>query len=129
VGIAEANRGVFCRVLEGGRVKRGDEIPVVSKEKKRTIHLRPIGHVESDFHHAAPPEQIRAHESRLVLKEEFTEGLEGLQAGDRLTVVFHFHLAQGYELRQHPRGESSLASWPNGGYSPYAAPAVPIPSG
>jgi formylmethanofuran dehydrogenase subunit E len=90
-------------------VKRGDEITVVSKEKKRTIPLRPIGHVESDVHHAAPPEQIRAHESRLVLKEEFTEGLEGLQAGDRLTVVFHFHLAQGYELRQHPRGESSLA--------------------
>lgn len=101
--------GVFCRVLEGGWVKRGDEIIVVSKENERTIPLRPIGHVESDFCSPASPEQIRAHQSRLILKEEFAEGLKGLQAGDQLTVVFHFHLSRGYELQQHPRGDSSRA--------------------
>ena len=79
------------------------------------IIFRPIGHVDNDFHRPAPPEQIRAHQSRLVLNETFAEGLEGLQAGERLTVVFHFHLSQGadrlcpYELRQHPRGDVSRA--------------------
>ncbi len=101
--------GVFCRVLEGGWVKTGDEITVVPKKSDRAILLRPIGYVENDFPHSTPPEQIRAHQSRLVLKEEFADALEGLQAGDRLTVVFHFHLSQGYELRQHPRGDVSRA--------------------
>jgi tRNA-Thr(GGU) m(6)t(6)A37 methyltransferase TsaA len=101
--------GIFCRVLEGGWVKTGDEIALVPKEGERAILLRPIGHVVNDFLHSAPPEQIRAHQSRLVLKEEFAEGLEGLQAGDRLTVVFRFHLSRGYALRQHPRGNSSRA--------------------
>lgn len=98
--------GVFCRVLKGGRVERGDEITLVPEEHGQDILLRPIGHVENAFHHPAPPEQVRAQESRLVLDEEFAEGLEGLRPGDRLTVVFHFHLAPGYELLQHPRGDS-----------------------
>jgi tRNA-Thr(GGU) m(6)t(6)A37 methyltransferase TsaA len=82
---------------------------VVSKNDERPIHLRSIGHVENAFSRSAPPEQIRAHESRLVLKEEFVEGLEGLHAGDRLTVLFHFHLSLGYDLLQHPRGDISRA--------------------
>jgi len=93
--------GIFCRVLKGGRVKRSDEITLVPRE----IRLKPIGHVENDFPHPAPPAEIRAQESRLILEEEFAEGLEGLQAGDRLTVVFHFHLSKGYELLQRPRGD------------------------
>jgi len=82
---------------------------VTSKEEDRPVVLRCIGHVENDFPDSTPPEQIRAQQSRLVLEEEFAEGLEGLQAGDKLTVVFHFHLSQGYELRQHPRGDVSRA--------------------
>jgi len=101
--------GVFCRVLEGGWVQGGDALTLVQEGSQQKIIFHPIGHVENDFHHPAPPEQIRAHPSRLVLQEEFTEGLEGLQAGDRLTVVFHFHRSQGYELRQHPRGDVSRA--------------------
>ena len=99
--------GVFCRVLEGGQVEGGDALDLVRRNGERGITLRPIGHVESDFLRPAPPEQIRAHPSRLVLEEEFAEGLEGLQVGDRLTVVFHFHLSQGYALQQHPRGDVS----------------------
>jgi len=118
--------GVFCRVLEGGPVRSGDEIALVPEQSRRGILFRPIGHVENDFHHPAPPEQIRAHESRLVLEEEFAEGLEGLQAGDRLTVVFHFHLSQGYELLQHPRGD---VSHPKRGVFALCSPRRPNPIG
>lgn len=99
--------GVFCRVLRGGGVKVGDEIALVLEESRREILLRPIGHVENDFDLPTPPETIRAHESRLILDEEFAGGLGGLRAGDRLTVVFHFHKSQGYELQQHPRADVS----------------------
>ena len=118
--------GVFCRVLEGGPVKRGDEIALVPEESRREMIFRPIGHVENDFYHPAPPKEIRAHESRLVLEEEFAQGLEGLQAGGRLTIVFHFHLSQGYELLQHPRGD---ASRPKRGVFALCSPRRPNPIG
>ncbi len=103
-------------------MKRGDEIARVQEE----IIFRPIGQVENTFHHPAPPEEIQAQESRLVLAEEFAEGLGGLQAGDRLTVVFHFHLSQSYELLQHPRGD---ASHPKRGVFALCSPRRPNPIG
>ena len=118
--------GVFCRVLKSGQVKVGDEIALVREESGLEILFRPIGHVENDFDHPAPPETIRAHDSRLVVQEEFEEGLEGLRAGDRLTVVFHFHKSQGYELRQHPRGD---ASRPKLGVFTLCTPRRPNPIG
>jgi len=65
----------------------------------------PIGHVENEWREPAPPEAIRATPSRLVIDREFVPGLDGLEPGQRLTVVFHFDRADGYELRQHPRGD------------------------
>jgi len=120
------SEGVFCRVLEGGWVRRGDEITLVAEGGRRDILFPPIGHVENDSHRPAPPEQIRAQESRLVLEEEFAEGLEGLQARDKLTVVFHFHLSQDYELRQHPRGD---VSHPKRGVFSLCSPRRPNPIG
>ena len=118
--------GVFCRVLKGGRVKIGDEIALSLQEGWREITLQPIGHVENDFDRPASSEVIRAHESRLVLDEDFEEGLEGLEAGDRLTVVFYFHKSQGYELQQHPRGDA----WrPKLGVFALCSPRRPNPIG
>jgi L-fuculose-phosphate aldolase len=35
------------------------------------------------------------------------EGLQGLAPGSKVLVIFNFHLAEGYELLQHPRGDKS----------------------
>lgn len=107
-------------------MRMDDEITRVSEEGQRGILFQPIGHVESDFDHPAPPEQMRTHESRLVLAEKFTEGLEGLQVGDRLTVVFFFHLSRGCELQQHPRGD---ALRPKRGVFTLCSPRRPNPIG
>ena len=72
-----------------------------------TITLTPIGHVESDFAVPAASEEMRQHPSRLVLRPDLAEGLDGLAAGDWLVVLFYFHRSQGYELRRHPRGDTS----------------------
>jgi formylmethanofuran dehydrogenase subunit E len=72
---------------------------------KHEIKLQPIGHIENNFNQPAPPEEIRAVESRIVVNPELQAGLEGLEAGDQILVIFYFHLDQGFELIQHPRGD------------------------
>ncbi len=71
----------------------------------KPVTFYPIGHVENDFEGRAHPEEIAALETRIRLKPELAPALDGLAAGDRLMVIFHFHLSRGFELRQHPRGD------------------------
>jgi tRNA-Thr(GGU) m(6)t(6)A37 methyltransferase TsaA len=69
------------------------------------ITFTPIGYVGNDFDAPTRPETIAADESRIVVVPEFVEGLTGLEAGQRVMIVFHFHLTQSYALLQHPRGD------------------------
>ena len=78
-----------------------------TKASEDTITYNAIGHVENAFDEPTAPDQIKATESRIVLDPTLMEGLQGLAAGQRLMVVFYFHRAQGYELRQHPQGDLS----------------------
>ena len=71
------------------------------------VTFTPIGCVENDFDVSTTPETIAAAESRVVVAPEFVEGLTGLEAGQRVIVVFCFHLVQSYALLQHPRGDGS----------------------
>ena len=73
------------------------------------VTFTPIGYVENDFDAPAMPETITAAESRVVVASDFVEGLTGLDAGQRVMIVFCFHLVQSYALLQHPRGDSSRA--------------------
>ncbi len=69
------------------------------------ITFEPIGRVENAFDEPAPPEVIRAGESKIILKPELTAGLTGLEPGQQLMVLFYFHRGHDYDLRQHPRGD------------------------
>jgi len=70
-----------------------------------SIVFAPIGYVENGFDEPAAPETIRAAESRIVLRPELVEGLFGLEAGQKLLVVFNFDRSVGFDLLQHPRGD------------------------
>jgi tRNA-Thr(GGU) m(6)t(6)A37 methyltransferase TsaA len=72
-----------------------------------TVTFTPIGYVENDFGAPTTPETIAVAESRVIVAPEFVEGLKGLGAGQRVMIVFHFHLVQSYALLQHPRGDCS----------------------
>lgn len=74
-------------------------------EMSLRIVYRAIGHVENDFDEPAAPEEIRSVESRIVLDPSLAAGLRGLDAGQRIMVVFHFHRSEGFDLLQHPRGD------------------------
>jgi tRNA-Thr(GGU) m(6)t(6)A37 methyltransferase TsaA len=71
------------------------------------VTFTPIGYVENDFDAPTRSETIAAAESRVVVAPEFVEGLTGLEASQRVMIVFHFHLVQSYALLQHPRGDHS----------------------
>jgi len=71
--------------------------------------FRAIGHVENLFNDPTSAATLRAAESRIVIDSEFSQGLTGLEAGQRLQVLFVFHLSHGSELMQHPRGDRSRA--------------------
>ena len=72
-----------------------------------TVSFEPIGQVENGLPFGTPGEKLRASESRIILKTEVASGLEGLEREPRILVVFHFHRSEGWDLFQHPRGDTS----------------------
>jgi len=79
-------------------------IPV---RREKPITYTAIGHVENEFDEPKAPDKIRSAESRIALDPTLTEGLKGLEPGQKVLVLFDFHLARGFNLLQHPRGDES----------------------
>lgn len=73
-----------------------------------SIIFQPIGYVENSVKETLPPDQIKAQPSRIVLDQALVPGLLGLDAGQKIMVLFHFHRS-GSELalQQHPKHDHS----------------------
>ena len=93
---------------------------------ERAIVYRAIGHVENDFDEPAPPSEMQAIESRVVVDPSLVEGLQGLEPGQRIMVVFYFHRSQGFDLLQHPQGDRNR---PRRGVFALRSPRRPNPIG
>jgi tRNA-Thr(GGU) m(6)t(6)A37 methyltransferase TsaA len=98
----------------------------MSSRPKESVTYKAIGHVENDFDEPAVAENIRSTESRIVLDPALTEGLRGLEPGQRLMVVFYFHRSNGYDLHQYPQGDRSR---PRRGVFALRSPRRPNPIG
>ena len=85
-----------------------------------------IGQVANEFDDAAPPEEIRSKDSRIILDPRLVVGLQGLEVGHRILIVFCFHLSESCELLQHPRGDVNL---PRRGVFSLRSPDRPNPIG
>ncbi|MDQ7849378.1 MAG: tRNA (N6-threonylcarbamoyladenosine(37)-N6)-methyltransferase TrmO [Armatimonadota bacterium] len=106
--------------MDGGQ---GQEHPAPGTS---LIVYRPIGYVENAFDQPVAPEVLLAATSRIVLDPALVEGLAGIEPGQRLMVVFHFHRAGGYKLQQHPRGDPGR---PRQGVFTLRSPHRPNPIG
>jgi tRNA-Thr(GGU) m(6)t(6)A37 methyltransferase TsaA len=95
-------------------------------ETAAPIVYRPIGRVENAFDEPAPVDEMQASESRVVLDPNLTRGLQGLEPGQQVLVLFHFHRSGDYELCQHPRGDRSR---PRRGVFALRSPRRPNPVG
>jgi len=72
------------------------------------ITLFPIGWVANDFDEPTPMDILRQADSEIILKPEYRDGLKGIQVGDHIMVLFHFHLsAEDCDLIQHPRRDKN----------------------
>jgi len=76
--------------------------------RRKVFTFRAIGSVQSTSSNDDSADTI-PEESTLVLRPELSGGLEGVEPGDRLMVVFVFDRAGDFELRQHPRGDRRRA--------------------
>ena len=91
--------------------------------------VRPIGWVCSSLKdrdqapHQGRPAGVVAE---LVMEERVLEGLDGIQAGDRLFVLCWFHFAEREILRLHPRGDRTI---PKRGVFATRSPDRPNPIG
>jgi len=75
------------------------------------FQLKVIGWIESVLTQAekAPPQGAGSGlEAWLVLKPEYVDGLDGIQAGDQLLVFTWLHLAQRWPLKLPPHGNHDL---------------------
>jgi tRNA (adenine37-N6)-methyltransferase len=98
----------------------------MSGNPEQTILYRPIGYVENTFDEPTSPDNFQGSESGIVLDPALVEGLQGLQVGQQVTVIFHCHRSEGYELMQHPRGDRSR---PKLGVFALRSPRRPNPIG
>ena len=65
-----------------------------------------IGIIESPFDHCVdmPVQSLAAEDvkGKIVLDPKFMDGLKDVQQFSHLTVLYHFHLARGYDLQTKP---------------------------
>jgi tRNA-Thr(GGU) m(6)t(6)A37 methyltransferase TsaA len=70
-----------------------------------TVTYHPIGYVQNAFDQSSRWEQMRSSESRIILDSGLEGGLQGLEPGQQVMVVYYFDRIKDFELLQHPRGD------------------------
>ncbi len=68
-----------------------------------SIELRPIGFVRTDAPKLPRHWSVSDVEGTLVIDKEYSQGLRGIDVGQRIVVIFHFHRSPNFSaglLRQ-----------------------------
>ena len=73
---------------------------------KEVVEFSPIGYVENRFHDNVPSD-VGSTESKIQIATDLREGLSGLEQGVEVLILFWCHRSQGFELLQHPRGDTN----------------------
>jgi len=63
------------------------------------MNLTEIGIIKSDFTEPADPFLMREHESRIIIKKEFDDGLYRLNESEFIEVIFFFDRVKEYDLK------------------------------
>jgi tRNA-Thr(GGU) m(6)t(6)A37 methyltransferase TsaA len=128
--VFQALQRVFKKVAEEGDVVMvstlSNACPVPNKAQSDATSFRAIGHVENEFDEPTDAARLRNTISRIVIDPDLSDGLTGLNDGAKMLVVFHFHQSEGYDLRQHPRGDRNR---PKRGVFTLRSPKRPNPIG
>ena len=93
---------------------------------EKPIKFYPIGVIRNEFDETSQISQMKTGQSQIVLKSTLTYGLQGLEPGQRLIVLFHLDRVRDFELLQHPRGDRKR---PKRGVFSLRSPRRPNPIG
>ncbi len=63
------------------------------------MNINEIGVVKSRFTEPTNPTEMKKHESTIIIKEEFIDGLFKIEDSEFIDVVFGFHKSKGYDLK------------------------------
>ena len=75
---------------------------------EQRITVRAIGRVQNDVTEMLRPDEIKRLPSRIIIEPALAQGLSGLEIGQEILVLFHFHKSPvDYELLQHPKHDLS----------------------
>jgi len=105
---SRSNQVVMVVTLSNACSKQKDTAPdpeTHSQAWKTKITYQPIGVVQNEFDPSSSMDDMRAGTSRIFIDPNLQTGLQGLSEGEQVMVLFAFHLSEGFELRQHPRGD------------------------
>lgn len=75
---------------------------------KEEIVFTPIGTVEEASGPEPGTERFFDRQERIRIFPQYAEGLTDLKAGDRIMVLFHFHLSEDYDLVTYARGRQKV---------------------
>jgi len=78
-------------------------------EALKTIEMIPIGYVENDYLEPVYNEEVYNKISKIVLKEEFTDGLYRIGDFEKLYIFFYFSKSKGYELIHRRRYDGEIS--------------------
>ncbi len=62
------------------------------------VEVSPIGFIRSEFVESADPDEMKNEESKIIINQEYAEGLDKITEYEYLKIVFHLHKAEGYDL-------------------------------
>jgi len=90
------------------------------------VKVRAIGYVENSADASTSGKAWASTESRVVIEPSLIAGLEGLEPGREILVLFWFDRSRGFDLLQHPKGDTSR---PRRGVFTLRSPHRPNPIG
>ncbi len=77
------------------------------------VDFNSIGEVKSRYKEPVGPDEMKEHESTIIVSPEFSEGLNGVEDNDYLQILFYLDKMEGYDLkgkRRHGRVRGVFAS-------------------
>ncbi len=62
------------------------------------MKMTPIGIIRSEFEESADPDEMKKEKSKVIVDDEYAEGLDKIEEYDYLKIVFHLHESGDYDL-------------------------------
>lgn len=78
-------------------------------ETSEIIKMIPVGYVENDYLEPVYNEEVYNKVSKIVLKEEFTDGLYRIDDFEKVYILFYFSKSKEFKLVQRRRYDGEIS--------------------